>query len=228
MKHQYIYFYPLIILFLITGCSHEKVQSPTVIEIIDLDYRFSTKSLLNFSKDNNIDNSSIYEWQNHWVIYCDMKDAENLKTKLESCYPRLIIKVYNEPFYNFKLQKHCNKKPADEWDNIIMTANLVNDATKQKEYLEYHRTQFEKWPEIAKGFCNANFQQLLVFRNGRQLMLIISIPKGESLDKLNPKTIENNPRVNEWNTIMSKYQVGIDDAPKGTTWLVFEKINKHK
>jgi L-rhamnose mutarotase len=93
--------------------------------------------------------------------------------------------------------------------------------------MEYHRTQFKRWPEISKGFCNANFQQLLVFRTGRQLMLIISIPKGESLDKLNPKTMENNPRVNEWNTIMSKYQVGIDDAPKGTTWIVFEKLNKN-
>ena len=86
-----------------------------MIEIIDLDYRFSTKSLLNFSKDNNIDNSSNYEWQNHWVIYCDMKDAENLKTKLESCYPRLIIKVYNEPFYNFKLQSSNAKRTMEQF-----------------------------------------------------------------------------------------------------------------
>ena len=102
-----------------------------------------------------------------------------------------------------------------------MTANLVADTTLQHQYLEYHRTQFEKWPEISKGFCNANFQQLLVFRNGRQLMLVISIPKGKTLDELNPKTTENNPRVTEWNKIMSKYQEGIEDAPKGTTWVMF-------
>jgi len=107
--------------------------------------------------------------------------------------------------------------------NIIMTANLVNDTTLQNQYMEYHRTQFEKWPEISKGFSNAQFQQLLVFRNGRQLMLVISIPKGKTLDGLNPKTTENNPRVNDWNKIMAKYQEGIEDAPKGTVWVMFSE-----
>jgi hypothetical protein len=77
---------------------------------------------------------------------------------------------------------------AAQWDNIILTANLVADPKLQQEYLNYHATQFQKWPEVSNGFCNAQFQQLLVFKSGRQLMLIISIPKGESLDKLNPLT----------------------------------------
>ena len=179
-----------------------------------------------FSNKNNIDTSSIYEWQNHWLIYGDLKDIVKIKTKLETLYPRLIIKLYDKPFYNFNRQKYSNKKPAKEWDNTIMTANLVEDTTRQREYMEYHRTQFEKWPEISSGFCNANFQQVLVFRNGRQLMLIISIPKGESLDKLNPKTVENNPRVNDWNSIMGHYQEGIEDAPKGTTWVLFKSIKR--
>lgn len=208
-----------------TGCSnHHEHQS--VVEIIDYDYRFSTQSLLKFTKENHIDNSSVYQWQNHWVIFCDMQYAADFKLKLENKYPRLTIKLYEKPFYNFNRQKYSNEKPAGQWDNIIMTSNMVADTIKQNDYLQYHRTQFEKWPEISKGFSNAKFQQLLVFRNGRQLMLIISIPKGESLDKLNPKTTENNPRVVEWNSIMSKYQVGIDDAPKGTTWVKFEKLNK--
>jgi L-rhamnose mutarotase len=136
----------------------------------------------------------------------------------------LKITVFDQPFYNFNREKHFHEKPASKWENIIMTANLVEDTIKQKEYMEYHRTQFKKWPEISYGFSKANFQQLLVFRNGRQLMLVISIPKGESLDKLNPQTSENNPRVNDWNSIMSKYQEGIEDAPKGTTWVVFQSL----
>jgi len=226
MKHTYTLILCLVFVLIFSGCSSKQIQSPSILEIIDVDYRFSTKSLKSFSNENNIDTSSIYEWQNHWLIYGDLKDMGKIKTKLETQYPRLIIKLYDKPFYNFNRQKYSNKKPAKEWDNIIMTANLVDDTTRQREYMEYHRTQFEKWPEISNGFSNASFQQVLVFRNGRQLMLIISIPKGESLDKLNPKTVENNPRVDTWNSIMSHYQEGIEDAPKGTTWVLFKSVKK--
>lgn len=85
--------------------------------------------------------------------------------------------------------------------------------------MQYHATQYQQWPEVSKGFCNAQFQQLLVYRNGRQLMLVISIPKGASLDALNPKTTENNPRVNDWNKLMAKYQEGIEGTEKGETWV---------
>ncbi|HYJ37981.1 MAG TPA: L-rhamnose mutarotase, partial [Chitinophagaceae bacterium] len=101
---------------------------------------------------------------------------------------------------------------------------LVNNEKLQKEYLEYHSTQFENWPEVAKGFCNANFQQLLVFKNARQLMLVISIPKGKTLDDLNPKTTDNNPRVVEWNDLMKKYQEGIEGTKPGEVWVFLKPI----
>ncbi|MDR3651409.1 MAG: L-rhamnose mutarotase [Paludibacter sp.] len=224
MKHIHKLFYLFILVSFVTGCSPRRLQSPAVLEIIDLDYHFSTKILLNFSNENNIDKSTIYEWQNHWIIYDDLKEIKTIKTKLESRFPSLIIKLYDKPFYNFNRQRQCGKKAFNEWNNVIMTANLVADTTMQKQYMEYHRTQFKKWPEVSKGFCNADFQQVLVFRTGRQLMLVISIPKGKTLDELNPKTTENNPRVNEWNKMMSRYQEGIEDAPKGTTWVTFKTI----
>jgi L-rhamnose mutarotase len=94
----------------------------------------------------------------------------------------------------------------------------------QKEYLNYHKTQSEKWPEVSKGFCNAGFQQLLVLKNERQLMLIISIPKGESLDQLNSLTTKDNPRMDEWNAIMKKYQEGIIGADKGVVWTFLKPV----
>ena len=56
-------------------------------------------------------------------------------------------------------------------------------------------------------------------------MLAISIPRGESLDKLNPKTTENNPRVDEWNKLMKKYQEGIEGTKKGEGWVLLKKVN---
>ncbi|MCH5597837.1 L-rhamnose mutarotase [Niabella ginsengisoli] len=124
------------------------------------------------------------------------------------------MRPYYDMYYQFNRSRCDDKATVKDWEHIILTANLVADVQKQKKYLEYHATQFEEWPEISKGFCNADFQRLMMFRNGRQLMLVISIPKGKTLDELNPKTTENNPRVDEWNKIMSQYQKGIEGTKK--------------
>jgi L-rhamnose mutarotase len=211
-------------LLLLAACTSQDAKTPSIVELVDMDYRFSTGILMSFCRENRIDPGTVYQWQNHWIIN-GKQNSNELAEKIEKKFPKLKVNVYDKPFYNFNRQKITGEKPAKEWTNIIMTANLVADTTLQHQYLEYHRTQLEKWPEVSKGFCNANFQQLLVFRNGRQLMLVISIPKGKTLDELNPKTTENNPRVNDWNKIMANYQEGIEDAPKGTTWVIFSALH---
>jgi hypothetical protein len=169
--------------------------------------------------------SSIYQWNNHLVIYGDLPDTVKLLKQVAAKYPACTVKLYSHPFYNFN-RTYCSiSATVKEWDNIILTADLVAQPKLQQEYLAHHATQFQKWPEVSNGFCHANFQQLLVFKNGRQLMLIISIPKGESLDKLNPKTTENNPRVDEWNNMMKKYQIGIPGTKKGEVWAFLKPVS---
>ncbi len=187
---------------------------------------------LNLSKlkqllaQNNMDSNAIYHWQNHYVIFDKVQDIGVMQGRIANNFPEAEVRVYHDMFYEYSRKKHCaGKTVAKVWEHIILTANLAEDKKLQKEYLDYHATQFQKWPEIAKGFCNASFQQLLLYRNGRQLMLVISIPKGESLDKLNPKTTENNPRVDEWNKLMGKYQEGIEGTKPGEKWVFLQKIN---
>jgi hypothetical protein len=171
---------------------------------------------------NSMDSNALYQWQNHYVIFDKVKDIGVMQGRIQNNFPEADVRVYHDLFYEYSKRKHCtDATQAKEWDHVILTANIVADEKLEKEYLDYHATQFEQWPEVAKGFCNADFQQLLLFRNGRQLMLVISIPKGESLDKLNPRTTANNPKVDEWNTRMKKYQEGIDGAK---TWVFLEKL----
>jgi hypothetical protein len=174
---------------------------------------------------NNMDSTAIYQWQNHYVIFDKVVDVGVMQGRLQNNFPEAEVKMYPDLFYEFNRTKCGDKTTAKEWDHVLLTVNLVADKKMQQEYLDYHATQFEKWPELSKGFCNADFQQLLIYKNGRQLVLIISIPKGESLDKLNPRTTENNPRVDEWNKLMSKYQEGIEGTKKGETWVFLKNIN---
>jgi hypothetical protein len=174
---------------------------------------------------NNMDSTAVYQWQNHYVIFDKVQDAGVMQGRLKNNFPEADVKVYHDMFYEYSKKKHClDKTVAKEWTHILLTTNLVADKKQQQEYLNYHATQFEKWPDIARGFCNANFQQLLLFKNGKQLVLVISIPKGESLDALNPKTTENNPKMIEWNKIMSKYQEGIEGTKKGETWVFLKPL----
>lgn len=174
---------------------------------------------------NKMDSNAIYQWQNHYVLFDRVQDLGVMQRRLQNNFPAAEVKAYHDMFYEYSKRKHCtDKKTAKEWQHIILTANLVSDKKLQQEYLDYHATQFMKWPDVSKGFCNADFQQLLIFKNGRQLVLVISIPTGKTLDELNPKTTENNPKMNEWNKIMGKYQEGIEGTKKGETWVFLEKL----
>jgi hypothetical protein len=196
-----------------------------LIELVFEDgYRADLSKLKALLRDNQVDTAGVYAWKNHYVVFSKMVDVEVLRGKIREAFPGTIVRVYYDLFYRFDRKRHCpGATIAPAWDHVILTSNLVDNKRMQAEYLHYHENQFTQWPDVSMGFCHADFQQLLVFRNGRQLMLVISIPKGESLDKLNPLTTENNPRMVEWNKIMSRYQEGIKGTQAGEKWVELKR-----
>lgn len=197
-----------------------------VIELVVKDgQQLDLQKLKSLLAKNNMDSTAIYHWQNHYVVFSKVQDLGVMEGRLQHNFPEATVKAYHNMFYEYRKRKHCDDKTeATEWTHILLTANLVADKKLQQEYLGYHATQFEQWPDIARGFCNADFQQLLIFKNGRQLILVISIPKGKTLDELNPKTTENNPKMVEWNKRMAKYQEGIEGTKKGETWVFLNPL----
>jgi hypothetical protein len=194
-----------------------------IIELIGSEFDFSKIKLL--AEFNGATDTQFYQWKNHVVLFSGFDQIESFTNQLEVQFPELQVKIYEKPFYAFfKAERCAESEVASEWEHILLTANLVDDKELQEEYLQYHRTQFDEWPEISEGFCNADFQQLLLYRNGRQLMLVISIPAGKTLDELDPKTVEKNPRMDEWNRIMGKYQEGIEGTEPGEKWVVLNRI----
>ncbi len=218
-----------VLLLILVSCgqkkdtSLKKITNQVAVEII-LDNESFSDSMANELKDMPME---LYAWKNHLVLFGSENDTVGINELMSKTGIVSKIKQYNNPFYVFDKSRHCGYSSAPKpWKNYLLTANLVNDTVLQQEYLTYHDTQFEVWPEVAQGFCNADFQQLLVYKTGRQLMLVISIPSDKTLDELNPKTVENNPRVDEWNSIMSKYQEGIEGTEPGETWVFLDKIEE--
>lgn len=165
-----------------------------------------------------------YQWKKHVVLFGAAADTTGISTLIRKTNIQVEVRYYNTPMYVFDKAQNCGDTTlASPWTDYLMTANLVDDSVAQSEYIHYHAVQFDEWPEVAQGFCRANFQQLLVFRNGRQLLLVISVPAGKTLDELDPKTVQNNPRMVEWNEQMSGYQVGIEGTSPDETWVFLEK-----
>jgi hypothetical protein len=200
--------------------NHYTGNKQAIIEVIAYN---NDKTLLPFLQSLASDKDSVYKWQDHYVFFANDDRAQIIASRIRERFPGNGINLYDNIFYEFN-RSRCSNDFAASWDNIILTANLAANRQLEKEYMDHHATQFEKWPEITRGFCNASFQQLLLYRSGFQLMLVISIPKGQSLDALNPKTTENNSRVNDWNALMKKYQQGIAGTKPGETWVLFQPV----
>lgn len=199
-------------------------EHPVVIELVEDKRKFidqvQLKDVLN---KQGVNAEHLYQWKNHLVAFGNVKDVFLLQGALKEAFPQAGIKIYDAPFYEFNRTQCGDDQQESNWTHTILTTNLVEDGKLQQEYMDHHETQFIKWPEVSKGFCNASFQRLLLFRNGRQLMLVISIPAGKSLEELNPKTVENNPRVEQWNRLMSKYQTGIAGTAPNEVWVELKK-----
>jgi hypothetical protein len=203
------------------GEQAETVQYRVGVELILEDEALADSLLVQLGETE----LACYRWKNHLVLFGEAEDTVGISSLIRQSGISLETRYYTDPMYVFDRASHCSDTSVvKSWKDYLLTANLVDDPVMQQEYMAYHEVQFEEWPEVARGFCNAGFQQLLAFRNGRQLMLVISIPADKTLDELNPKTEENNPRVVEWNQGMSKYQEGIEGTSPGETWVFFEKL----
>jgi len=216
-------FFPVILILIFFSCSSEKEQYKALVEITDTGYRISDVTFSDFLKEFDIDFSDVYQWENHRLLLLNNIKAEKIKLRIEEKFPGAVVKFFREPFYVFDAENCLPAVKQKQGQNYIFTANLVADTIKQNEYMDFHARQSVDWPEVAQGFCNAGFQQLLVYRSGRQLILIIRIPVDKTLDELNPKTIEHNPKMVEWNGIMATYQEGLEQAPDSVVWVEYEK-----
>jgi len=214
----------LSICILFVSCRTSTSDEYSIVEIVDWHYRLSNSQIVQICKENGIKQSSVYEFRQHWVVFDQKSRIAQLTKVISAKFPSLCVKHYDTPFYVFDREKLCSQNVKTNSKHIIMTASLVADTLKQHEYMKYHLMQQELFPEVVDGFCNAGFNQLLLYRSGRQLMLVISIPENKKLEEINHLTTKNNPRVNEWNALMSQYQEGIEYAPEGQVWITFEKI----
>ena len=215
-----------IILFtstLLLSCSQKTENQPVIVEFEIADTSFAA-NLIKYCETEGYE-PQVYQWKNRVLYFAEKPtQATVIANAVKYAFPDVKYKIYENPFYKFN-RKNCNDtQTIEKCDYFIISANLVNDEKMQQEYMDYHATQFENFPEVSEGFCKADFQYLNVYRQGRQLMLVIAYPQSADFNELNSRTVENNPRVDEWNSIMGKYQEGIEGTDEGEVWVEFIRL----
>ena len=100
--------------------------------------------------------------------------------------------------------------------------DLVDDPALIMEYEHWHKAE-NCWPEIKKSILHAGITQMEIYRTGNRLFMIMdtdpsfSFEKKSAMDKANPK-------VQEWEQLMWKFQSAIPWAKEGEKWLLMDNI----
>ena len=101
-----------------------------------------------------------------------------------------------------------------------LALDLVDDPQLIAEYEAYHR---KVWPEIIKSIKDSGIIQMEIYRIGNRLFMIIEAQDDFSFAK--KKIMDaTNPKVQEWETLMWKYQQALPYGKAGEKWLLMEKI----
>ena len=101
-----------------------------------------------------------------------------------------------------------------------LALDLKDDAALIAEYEEHHR---KVWPEILQSIRSAGVQQVEIYRANNRLFMIMetddsfSFEKKEAMDAANAK-------VQEWETLMWKYQKALPGSKPGEKWILMDRI----
>lgn len=98
--------------------------------------------------------------------------------------------------------------------------DLVNDPQLISDYKTYHQ---EVWPEIVKSIKDSGVVALEIYLVENRLFMIMEVNDQFSF-KAKDKADANNPKVQEWETLMWNYQQALPTAKFGEKWLLMEKI----
>jgi L-rhamnose mutarotase len=103
---------------------------------------------------------------------------------------------------------------------IALTLDLKDDPKLIAEYEAYHQ---KVWPEILDSIRKAGIQKMEIYRYAQRLFMILETEDDFSFER-KATLDENNSKVQEWETLMWKYQQALPRAKPGEKWLPADLI----
>jgi len=105
---------------------------------------------------------------------------------------------------------------------FCLTLDLKDDPKLIAEYKRHHE---KIWPEITRSIKDAGILDLQIYLQGMRMFMILEVDESFSFDK-KAQADRQNPKVQEWENLMWKYQKALPEARPGEKWLLMERIFK--
>jgi len=101
-----------------------------------------------------------------------------------------------------------------------LALDLKDDPKLIAEYENYHKNV---WPEIMISIKNSGIEVLDIYRTGNRMFMVIEAIGNFSFEK-KAAMDEMNPKVQEWEKLMWKFQQALPWAKPREKWILMEKI----
>jgi L-rhamnose mutarotase len=101
-----------------------------------------------------------------------------------------------------------------------LALDLKEDPTLISEYEEHHK---KIWPEIEKSIRESGIEKMEIFRTGNRLFMIMETTDSFSFF-MKSQADTNDPKVQEWEQMLWKYQQALPYAQPGEKWILMDKI----
>lgn len=98
--------------------------------------------------------------------------------------------------------------------------DLINDDELISAYKKHHENV---WPEIVKSIKDSGVVALEIYLIQNRLFMIMDVDESFSFTAKD-EADTNNPKVQEWETLMWRYQQALPIAQKGEKWLLMDQI----
>jgi L-rhamnose mutarotase len=107
---------------------------------------------------------------------------------------------------------------------FCLALDLKDDPTLIQDYEAYHKNV---WPAILKSIKDSGIETMEIYRAGNRLFMIMEVNDSFSFDAKKVAD-DNNPKVQEWENLMWKYQQPLPFAERGQKWMLMDKIFEMK
>ena len=101
-----------------------------------------------------------------------------------------------------------------------LAVDLVDDAKMIEEYESFHQ---KIRPEIEKSILDSGVTQMEIYRLGDRLFMIMETEDDFSFEE-KAAMDASNPKVQEWEQLMWKYQKALPWSKPGEKWVLMDKI----
>jgi L-rhamnose mutarotase len=101
-----------------------------------------------------------------------------------------------------------------------LTLDLKDDPELIAEYKRFHE---RIWPEITGSIKDAGVLDLEIYLRGTRMFMVLEVDDSFSFEK-KAEADRRNPKVQEWEALMWRFQKALPEAQPGEKWLPMERI----